>query len=154
MRKKKYIQTSIKPDCQYNSYLVSQFINIVMVSGKKLLAQRIIYSVLKNIKLRLNLNPIYVLNNSLNNTRPKIEIKSKRVGGATYQIPIEISYKRQTSLALKWLVLYARKRKGLNIIQGLINEIIDAFNNTGLVVKRKEEIHKSAYSNKAFSYLK
>jgi small subunit ribosomal protein S7 len=154
MRKKKYNQFSIKPDCRYNSYLVSQFINIVMVSGKKLLAQRIVYGVLKNIEVKLNGSPVHILHQAINNSRPKIEIKSKRVGGATYQIPTEITYKRQTSLALKWLTLYARKKKGSDIITCLTSEVIDAYNNMGLVIKRKEEIHKAAHSNKMFSYLK
>lgn len=138
----------------YNSTLVSKIINKIMKSGKKSLAEKILYAAMKNIKEIKNQDPIQILKKSVENITPKIEMKTRRIGGATYQIPCEISEKRGKSIAIKILVKSAKNRNEKTIISKLQNEIIDAYNNIGNSVKRKEEIHKMAEANKAFAMVK
>ncbi len=143
------------PDARYSSLLVSQLINAVMLRGQKSTAQQIVYSAFQGVSEKLGKgDPVDLLLGALENARPKLEVKSRRVGGATYQVPVEISFERQQSLALRWLVNSARARKGLGMGEALATEIIDAYNNTGSVVRKKEEMHRMAQANRAFAHLR
>ena len=144
-----------KPDSRYNSPLVSQLINVVMKNGKKTVAQRIVYGAIERVSEKLEKgDPMELLLGALENCRPKLEVKSRRVGGATYQGPVEISHDRQTSMAVRWLVNAAAGRKGQPMVESPAEEVIDAYNNTGTVVKKREETHKMAQANRAFAHLR
>ena len=133
------------PDPRYSSTLVSQLINMVMLKGKKSLAQGIVYTAIERVSEKIGKgDPADLLLGALENVRPKLEVKSRRVGGATYQVPIEISYERQQGLAFRWMVTAARTRKGVPMREALALELIDAYNNTGSVVKKKDETHRMA----------
>lgn len=153
-RRKKSKKRIILQDPIYNSVLVNMMINKILLDGKKSIAQNILYEVLKNIKISLNQDPIEILKKAVTNATPIVEIKSRRIGGATYQVPIEVKKERGNSLALKFIIKSARNRPGKGMISKLENEIMDAYNNTGTSVKKKEEIHKMADANKAFTTLK
>jgi small subunit ribosomal protein S7 len=143
------------PDIRYNSTLVAHLINVIMKSGKKSLAQRIVYGAFEKVSEKLQKgDPVDLLIGALENARPRLEVKSRRVGGATYQVPVEISYERQESLALRWIVSAADTRKGTPMGEALAAEIVDAYNNTGTVVKKKEDTHKMAQANRAFAHLR
>ncbi|MEM0967538.1 MAG: 30S ribosomal protein S7 [Verrucomicrobiota bacterium] len=143
------------PDPRYQSQLVSQLINMVMSRGKKSLAQRIVYSAFERVSEKLEKgDSVDLLLGALENARPKLEVKSRRVGGATYQVPVELTYERQQGLALRWMVASARARKGISMGEALANEIIDAYNGTGSVVRKKEETHRMAQANRAFAHLR
>ncbi len=143
------------PDSRYNSTLVAHLVNAVMDSGKKTLAERIVYGAFEKVSEKLQKgDPVDLLIGALENARPRLEVKSRRVGGATYQVPIEISYERQESLAFRWMVDAASASKGLPIKDALAAEIVDAYNNTGNVVKKKEDTHKMAQANRAFAHLR
>lgn len=143
------------PDIRYNSTLVAHLICVIMKSGKKSLAQRIVYGAFEKVSEKLQKgDPVDLLIGALENARPRLEVKSRRVGGATYQVPVEISYERQESLALRWIVTAAGSRKGQPMLEALASEIIDAYNNTGTVVKKKEDTHKMAQANRAFAHLR
>ena len=154
-RRRRVIHKVEKLDSRYGSPVVARMIAAVMQSGKKSLAERIVYTAIE--KTRQNsetVDPLEVLNKAVDNVRPRLEVKSRRVGGATYQVPIEISFERQESLALRWIVDAAGARKGLPMKDALAAEIIDAYNNTGTVVKKKEDTHKMAQANRAFAHLR
>lgn len=153
-RRKKSKKKIIPQDPIYNSILVSMLINKILLEGKKSLAQKIMYETMLNIKESTKQDPLEVLKKAIENITPKIELKSRRVRGATYQVPIEIKVERGNSLALKFLIKSARNRPGKSMITKLGNEIIDAYNNLGNSVKKKEEIHKMAQANKAFASIK
>lgn len=153
-RRRKSKKRQIIEDPIYNSVLVSMMINKILLKGKKSLAQHIFYESMKNIKETTQQDPVEILKKAVSNSTPIVELKSRRVGGATYQVPVEVNQERGNSLALKFLIKSARKRPGKNMITKLGNEILDAYNNTGNSVKKKEEIHKSAEANKAFSILR
>ncbi len=143
------------PDPRYNNLLVASLVNTVMERGKKSLAQRIVYGAIERVSEKLEKgDPTEILLGALENARPKLEVKSRRVGGATYQVPVEISFERQQSLALRWMVNTARSRGGMPMREALAQEILDAYNNTGAVVKKKEETHKMAQANRAFAHLR
>ena len=143
------------PDVRYNSPLVTHLINVIMKSGKRTLAERIVYGAFEKVSEKLQKgDPVDLLMGAMENARPKLEVKSRRVGGATYQVPVEISFERQESLALRWIVLAATGRKGTPMREAVASEIIDAYNNTGSVVKKKEEMHKMAQANRAFAHLR
>ncbi len=144
----------IAQDPIYNSNLVTMIINKLLLKGKKSLAQRIFYETMKNIKETTQQDPLEILKKAIENATPVVEVKSRRVGGATYQVPIEVKNDRGNSLALRFIIKSARKRPGKSIITKLGNEILDAYNNIGNSVKKKEEIHKMAEANKAFSTFK
>lgn len=142
------------PDSRYNSPLVSHLINVVMLDGKKSVAQKIVYGAFERVSEKLEKgDPIDLLLGSLENIRPKLEVKSRRVGGTTYQVPLEISFERQQSLAFRWLVTAARGRRG-SMNENLAAEILDAYNNTGAVVKKKDDMHRMAQANRAFAHLR
>lgn len=153
-RRRKAKKRIVLEDPIYNSTLVSMFINRILVKGKKNLAQHIFYEAMKNIKESTKQDPIETLKKAVTNVTPIVEIKSRRVGGATYQVPVEVKTERGNSLALRFLIKSARNRPGKSMIIKLVNEITDASNNTGNSVKKKEEMHKSAEANKAFSTLR
>ncbi|HEX7631062.1 MAG TPA: 30S ribosomal protein S7 [Lacunisphaera sp.] len=143
------------PDVRYNSALVTHLINVIMKSGKRTLAERIVYGAFEKVSEKLQKgDPVDLLMGAMENARPKLEVKSRRVGGATYQVPVEISFERQESLALRWIVDAATGRKGVPMREAIASEIIDAYNNTGTVVKKKEEMHKMAQANRAFAHLR
>jgi small subunit ribosomal protein S7 len=143
------------PDVRYNSALVTHLINVIMKSGKRTLAERIVYGAFEKVSEKLQKgDPVDLLMGAMENARPKLEVKSRRVGGATYQVPVEISFERQESLALRWIVDAANGRKGTPMREAIAAEIIDAYNNTGSVVKKKEEMHKMAQANRAFAHLR
>ena len=143
-----------QPDSVFNSYLVSLLISRILKSGKKTLAQKIVNDTFEIIKTRTNLNPLNVFEKAVKNTSPLIEVKARRVGGSTYQVPIEVTSFRATNLSLRWLIKYASERTGRTMAMKLANEIIDASNETGSTIKKKEETHKMAEANKAFAHFR
>ena len=154
-RRRRATKRPVRPDSRYNSQLVTRFINVVMGSGKKNTAQRLIYGAFEKASEKLEKgNPVEILSGALENARPRIEVKSRRVGGATYQVPVELSFERQESLGLRWIVAAARSRKGMPMSEALAGEIVDAYNNTGGVVKKKDDTHKMAQANRAFAHLR
>jgi small subunit ribosomal protein S7 len=135
--------------------LVAHLVNTVMKDGKKSLAERIVYGAFAKVSEKLEKgDPVDLMLGALENARPRLEVKSRRVGGATYQVPVEISFERQESLALRWIVSAAAARKGLAMQDALATEIVDAYNNTGSVVKKKEDTHKMAQANRAFAHFR
>ena len=143
------------PDVRYGSPLVAHLVNVIMKCGKKNVAERIVYNAFAKVSEKLEKgDPVDLLLGALENARPRLEVKSRRVGGATYQVPVEISFERQESLALRWIVNAATGRKGTPMREAIAAEIIDAYNNTGSVVKKKEEMHKMAQANRAFAHLR
>ena len=141
------------PDSRYKSPLVSHLINMVMKNGKKTVAERIVYGAIERVSEKLEKgDPIDLLLGALENVRPKLEVKSRRVGGATYQVPMEVNSRRATTLAIRWIVDFSRKRKEHTMKQRLAAEIMDAAENTGASVKKREDLYKMAESNRAFSH--
>lgn len=154
-RRRKAVRRKINPDPRYSSALVGHLINMVMLCGKKALAQTIVYKAIERLSEKLEKgDPVDLLLGCLENVRPKLEVKSRRVGGATYQVPVEISFERQQSMAFRWLIAAARKRAGLPMSEALALELIDAHGNTGSVVKKREEMHRMAQANRAFAHLR
>lgn len=141
-----------KPDHFYNSTLISVFVNTILKKGKKNTAQKIVYTAMERVKQKAKEDPLKMFEKAVENVRPVLETKSRRVGGATYQVPIEVSLNRSTSLAVRWLIKYARDRAGKSMEEKLSAEIMDAMNNRGGAVKKKEDIHKMAESNRAFAH--
>ena len=152
MRRRKSEQHQFAPDARYGSELVTHLVNIIMSRGKKSTAQRTVYGALDQIKEQTGEEPIAVFQQALENIKPKVEVKSRRVGGATYQVPIEVPAARQTSLALRWIVDYSRGRKGASMQRALALEILDAYKNQGNAVKKRDDTHKMAAANKAFAH--
>ena len=153
MRRRKAIKRQLTPDVKYNSELVARLINTIMSRGKKSTAQKIVYGAFDVInEKKKDLEPLEVFLQALENAKPKLEVKSRRVGGATYQVPIEIDNERQVALALRWLTSFAKNKKGQPMKGALASELLDAFDNTGSSVKKKEDTHKMAAANKAFAH--
>jgi small subunit ribosomal protein S7 len=142
----------VQPDPIYQNPLVTQLINKLMVDGKKSLAERVVYRSLERISERTQGDPVVTLKKAVENTRPLLEVRSRRVGGATYQVPVEVRPLRGTTLALRWLVTYSRQRKGRDMVDRLVGEIMDASQGQGSAVKRREDLHKMAEANKAFAH--
>jgi len=140
------------PDPIYRSVLVTQFVNKVLVRGKRSTAERIVYGALDIIKDKTGAEPVSTLKRAMDNVKPQLEVKSRRVGGATYQVPIEVRPRRAATLAIRWLVGYSRQRREKTMAERLANELLDASNSTGSSVKRKDDVHKMAESNKAFAH--
>jgi small subunit ribosomal protein S7 len=139
-------------DPVYGSPLVTQLVNKVLVDGKKSLAERIVYGALEGCREKTGTDPTITLKRALDNVKPTLEVRSRRVGGATYQVPVEVRAGRSTTLALRWLVNYSRARREKTMTERLMNEILDASNGLGASVKRREDTHKMAESNKAFAH--
>ena len=141
-------------DSIYDSYLVSLLINRILKSGKKNLAQRIVNNAFDIIKLKTNQDPLLIFEKAVKNASPIVEVKARRIGGSTYQVPNEVNGFRSTTLALRWIILYSRQRVGRSMSIKLANEIMDTANNIGNTIKKKEETHKMANANKAFAHFR
>jgi len=141
-------------DPKYKSAIVPKLINSIMYDGKKTIAEKIVYDAIEKIKSKSKDEPISVFNEAINNIRPTIEVKSRRVGGATYQVPVEVKAKRSQTLALRWLIEASRKRKDKKMSDKIFNEIYDAYQNKGSAIKKKDDTHKMAESNKAFAHFR
>jgi len=152
MRKRRAVKRDVLADPMYNSKLVTKLVNTVMLDGKKGTAQRILYSAFDIIKEKTGTEPVEVYEKAMENIRPALEVKSRRVGGANYQVPIEVRPDRSNALALRWLVQYSRLRGGHSMAENLANEIIDASNGVGAAVKKREDTHRMAEANKAFAH--
>jgi small subunit ribosomal protein S7 len=140
------------PDPVYRSVLVTQVVNKVLSRGKRTLAEQIVYGALELVQERAGSDPVAVLKRAVENTRPELEVKSRRVGGAPYQVPVEVRPRRATTLAIRWLVSFSRQRREKTMAERLAAEILDASNGIGAAVKRREDMHKMAESNKAFAH--
>jgi len=151
-RKKQAPKKIFYPDPRYNSLILAKFINFVMYDGKKTTSERIIYDALEKIKEKTKQDPIKIFDEAINNIRPNLEVRSRRVGGATYQVPQEVKTKRSQTLALRWLLDASRKRKNKTMSDKLFNELIDASQRKGSAIKKREDTHKMAESNKAFAH--
>ena len=152
MRKRRATKRDVLADPIYNSKLVTKLINQIMQDGKKGTAQKILYNAFDMIKEKTNQDPMEVFEKAMENIKPALEVKSRRVGGANYQVPIEVKPARSQALALRWLVNYSRLRGGHTMAENLANEIIDASNGVGAAVKKREDTHKMAEANKAFAH--
>ena len=153
-RKKTQPKKNIVPDPKFNSTIIPKLINNIMYDGKKTVAEKIIYDAIEKIKSKSKDEPIEVFNAAINNIKPTVEVRSRRVGGATYQVPVEVKSKRSQALALRWLIDASRKRKDKNMSDKIFNEIYDAYQNRGSAIKKKEDTHKMAESNKAFAHFR
>jgi small subunit ribosomal protein S7 len=155
MRRRRAEKRRVLPDPKHKSEVVSKFINIVMERGKKATAEQIVYEAFEILRQKADKkNVLELFNQALDNVRPMLELKSRRVGGATYQVPIEVSHERGVAIAMRWLRNFARQRKGGPMSQRLGSELIDAYQKQGAVVKKRDETHKMAEANKAFSHFK
>ncbi len=153
-RKGHIAKRDVLPDPIYNSKLISKLINNIMLDGKKGVAQTILYDAFKKVEEKTNRPAMEVFDQALNNIMPVLELKVRRIGGANYQVPVEVSAERRTTLGLRWLVNYARLRNEYEMVDRLANEIIDASNGTGASVKKKDDTHKMAEANKAFAHFR
>ena len=151
-RRREVPKRQMIPDPKHGDQMVSRFINIIMRDGKKSTAENIVYGAFDEIEAKMRSEPLGMFRRALENIRPRVEVKSRRVGGATYQVPIEVSPNRATSLAMRWLVGYSRSRPGKSMREKLANEIIDAANERGESVKKREDTHRMAEANKAFAH--
>ena len=144
----------ILPDPMYNSVLVTKLVNSIMLDGKKGVAQKIVYGAFDIVKEKTDKEPLEVFNTAMDNIMPSLEVKARRVGGATYQVPMDVRPARRQTLGMRWLTNYARARSERTMAERLANEIMDAANNTGSAVKKREDTHKMAESNKAFAHFR
>ena len=151
-RKGKAKRKKIETDYIYNSLLITKFINRVMLKGKKRIAEQIVYQALESAGKKLNLPPMDTFNKAVGNVKPVLEVKARRVGGATYQVPLEVKTERSIDLAMRWIIQFARLRKGKPMFEKLSAEIIAAANSEGLAVKKKVDLHKMAEANRAFAH--
>ena len=142
----------VLPDPVYNSKVITKLVNQIMLDGKKGTAQTIVYGAFDIVKEKMSLEALDVFNQSLENVKPTLEVKARRVGGSTYQVPLEIRPDRRQTLAIRWMVMFARKRSEKTMAERLAGEIMDAYNNTGSAIKRKEEMHRMAEANRAFAH--
>lgn len=154
MRRRRAEKREIPPDPVYNSTLVQKLINMVMWEGKKTIAEKIVYSALEIASQKLGREPLEVLRKAVENARPLLEVRPRRVGGATYQVPMEVKPERGNTLALRWMRDFARRRRGKPMKEKLAEELIDAYKGQGLAVKKREETHKMAEANRAFAHFR
>ena len=141
-------------DSKYKSTIIPKLINSIMYDGKKTIAEKIVYDALEKIKSKTKDEPINIFNDAIKNVRPTVEVRARRVGGATYQVPVEVKSKRSQALAIRWLIDASRKRKDKKMSDKIFNEIYDAYQNKGSAIKKKEDMHKMAESNKAFAHFR
>lgn len=153
-RRNAAVKREVLPDPLYNSTMVTKLVNQVMLDGKKGIAQSIVYSAMKTASEKLNDEPLNVLVTAIENIKPKLETKARRVGGANYQVPIEVSADRQQTLAIRWLIMCARKRNERGMEAKLAAEIVDAFNQAGGAIKKRDDMHRQAEANKAFAHFR
>ncbi|PKQ15878.1 MAG: 30S ribosomal protein S7 [Actinobacteria bacterium HGW-Actinobacteria-7] len=146
------VRREVAPDAIYNNRLVTQLTNKVLLDGKKSTAERIVYGAFDQIEVKTGSDPLSVFKKAMDNVRPTLEVRPKRVGGATYQVPIEVNSRRSTTLAIRWIVGFSRKRREKTMAERLAGEIMDAANGTGSSVKKREDLFKMAESNRAFSH--
>jgi small subunit ribosomal protein S7 len=151
-RRREVPQRAPQPDPLYNSNLVSSFVNVVMKRGKKSTAEGVVYRAFEKIRERAQEDPLKVFKKAIDNIKPTLEVKSRRVGGSNYQVPVEVRPERRTSLSLRWLVTYARERPEKTMVEKLASEILDASQNRGGAVKKREDTHRMAEANKAFAH--
>jgi small subunit ribosomal protein S7 len=151
-RRARVVRREVPPDARFGSKSLARFINKLMLNGKKSLAERIVYGALSRIEDQTHRSPIDVFDQALRNVTPLLEVKPRRVGGATYQVPVEIRGERRNSLAMRWLITSARARSGRSMSEKLAGELLDAFNNTGATIKRRDDVHRMAEANKAFAH--
>ena len=151
-RKRKAPKRIFYPDSKYGSLVLAKFINFLMYDGKKASAEKLTYTALDQIKNKTKQDPIKIFNDAISNIRPNLEVRSRRVGGATYQVPVEVKTKRSQTLALRWLLDASKKRKNKTMSDKLFNELMDASQNKGSAIKKREDTHKMAESNKAFAH--
>ncbi|ACJ75656.1 30S ribosomal protein S7 [Thermosipho africanus H17ap60334] len=154
MRRRRAEVRKVPPDPIYNDVLVSKLINRVMWDGKKSIAQKIVYKAMEYLSEKTKKDPLEALHQAIDNVRPLVEVRPRRVGGATYQVPIEVEEPRKTSLALRWIVEAARSKKGRPMAEKLGEELVNAFNNTGTAIKKKEDVHRMAEANRAFAHFR
>jgi len=152
VRRRRAEQRKVAPDPVYNDVLVAKLINKVMWDGKKTTAQKIVYGAFDIIREKMGMDPLEVFHKAMDNVRPVLEVRPRRVGGATYQVPIEVQEPRKTSLAIRWIVAAARARSGRPMKERLAEEIMNAYNNTGAAIKKKEDVHRMAEANRAFAH--
>ena len=153
-RRRVAAKREILPDPKFGNVTLAKFMNHVMVSGKKSVAERIVYGALTVVKARLKEDPVVAFETALDNIAPMVEVKSRRVGGATYQVPVEVRPSRRVALAMRWMVDYSRNRGEKSMSQRLAGEIVDAYQNKGGAVKKREDVHRMAEANKAFSHFR
>ena len=151
-RRRVAAKREVLPDPKFKDQTVAKFINILMLDGKKAVAERVVYGALDQVVGKVSGEPVEMLNKALDNVRPMVEVKSRRVGGATYQVPVEVRAERRTTLAMRWLVEAARKRGEKSMDRRLAGEILDAMESRGSAVKKREDVHRMAEANKAFSH--
>ena len=153
MRRRRIAKREMTPDVKYNSELVARLINTIMRNGKKSVAQKIVYGAFDVIKAKnKDMDPLEVFLQAVENIKPKLEVKSRRVGGATYQVPVDVPAERQVALAMRWIATYSQAKKGRSMADSLSSELLDAFENQGASVKKKEDTYKMAQANKAFAH--
>ena len=153
-RRRVAAKRDVLPDPVYSNVLVTKFINGVMLQGKKSTAEKIFYSAMTRVAERLGEEPMKIFKRAVDNVKPQVEVKSRRIGGATYQVPLEVSSERRNTLAIRWIVSYARNRGEKSMEEKLVGEIMDAASNRGNAVKKKEDTHRMAEANKAFAHYK
>ena len=153
-RKKTQPKKVVTPDPIFHSTIIPKLINSIMYDGKKVVAEKIVYEAIEKIKSKTKEEPINVFNEAINNIKPTVEVRSRRVGGATYQVPVEVKTKRAQALAIRWLVDASRKRKDKHMSDKIFNELYDAYEKKGSAVKKREDVHKMAESNKAFAHFR
>ncbi len=153
-RHKKSVDRPCMPDVKYNSKVVSKFVTRMMLDGKKSICTNVLYDAMDKLKAKTDKDPLEVLLKALENVKPVVEVKSRRVGGATYQVPVEIRDSRREALAMRWIIEAARNRSGHGMADTLSAELLDAFNNTGSAFKKKEDTHRMAEANKAFAHFR
>lgn len=153
MRRRRPEKRQLTPDVRFNSELIARMINCIMERGKKSTAQQIVYGAMETIrKKKSDVDPLEVFLQAMENAKPRVEVKSRRVGGATYQVPVEITNDRQVALAMRWMITFAKNRKGTPMGAALASELLDAYENTGNTVKKRDDTHKMAAANKAFAH--
>ena len=153
-RRREVPKREVLPDPKFGSVEITKFVNMIMLDGKKAVAERIVYGALEEIQNKSGKDPLEVFTNALNNVRPLVEVKSRRVGGANYQVPMEVRPARRQTLGLRWLTAYSRARGERTMAERLAGELMDAANNTGAAVKKREDTHKMAEANKAFAHFR
>ncbi|MDA0691292.1 MAG: 30S ribosomal protein S7 [Nitrospinae bacterium] len=151
-RRREAQKRKVSPDPKYNDILVGRFINSLLKAGKKSLAERIFYTALTAVEEKIKEDPVMVFRKAINNASPMLEVRSRRVGGATYQVPVEVNESRRIALSIRWMIQNARSRAGKTMSEKLTGEIVDAYNNAGGAIKKREEVHRMAEANKAFAH--
>ena len=152
-RRRAAVKRKVIPDPKFNNAMLARFINKIMLDGKKSISQKILYQVVETIKEKTKAEDVVeVVTKAVDNVKPLLEVKSRRIGGATYQVPVEVASERREALAMRWLIQFARARKGVPMAKALADELLDAYNSRGAAVKKKEDTHKMAEANKAFAH--